>query len=139
MWKPPRSPHHLIQESLWPDEWRILVSCILLNLTTKKQVDKVIDCLFHRYPGPCSMALAKESDLIAIIKPLGLSNKRAKTLKRFSEEYMVKKWKTPKELHGCGKYADDAWRIFYRGDWRDVDPQDHALNKYHSWILSCNA
>ena len=134
MWKPPKSPHSLIQESLWPDEWRILISCLLLNLTTKVQVDKVIDRLFHKYPGPCSMASAKEDDLHDIIKSLGLANKRVKTLKRFSKEYMTKKWSTPKELFGCGKYADDAWRIFCRGDWKDVDPQDHALNKYHEWL-----
>ena len=134
MWKPPRSPHDLIQESLWPDEWRILVSCLLLNLTTRKQVDKIIDRLFHKYPGPCSMAYAKDDDLLDIIKSLGLANKRVKTLKRFSKEYMTKKWSTPKELFGCGKYADDAWRIFCRGDWKSVEPNDHALNKYHDWL-----
>ena len=83
------------------------------------------------YPGPCSMANAKDDDLRDIIKSLGLANKRVKTLKRFSLEYMTKKWKTPKDLFGCGKYADDAWRIFCRGDWKDVEPKDHALNKYH--------
>ncbi len=135
MWTPPKSPHFLIQESLWPDEWRILVSCLLLNLTSRKQVDKIIDKLFHMYPGPCSMANAKDDDLRDIIKSLGLANKRVKTLKRFSLEYMTKKWKTPKDLFGCGKYADDAWRIFCRGDWKDVEPKDHALNKYHDWMI----
>ena len=134
-WIPPKSPHFLIQESLWPDEWRILVSCLLLNLTTRKQVDKIIDRLFHKYPGPCSMATAKDDDLHDIIKSLGLANKRVKTLKRFSEEYMTKKWSTPKELFGCGKYADDAWRIFCKGDWKNVEPNDHALNDYHAWLL----
>lgn len=134
MWKPPKSPHGLIQESLWPDEWRILISCLLLNLTTRKQVDKVIDRLFHKYPGPCSMSTANDDDLYDIVKSLGLANKRVKTLKRFSLEYMTKKWSSPKELFGCGKYADDAWRIFCLGDWCAVEPQDHALNKYHDWL-----
>ena len=138
-WTPPKSPHFLIQESLWPDEWRILVSCLLLNLTTRKQVDKVIDSLFHKYPGPCSMACAKDDDLHDIIKSLGLANKRVKTLKRFSHEYMTKKWSSPKELFGCGKYADDAWRIFCKGDWRNVVPNDHALNDYHTWLLKGSA
>ena len=137
-WIPPKSPHRLIQESLWPDEWRILISCLLLNLTTRKQVDKVIDRLFHKYPGPCSMAIAKEDDLYDIIKSLGLANKRVKTLKRFSHEYLTENWNTPKQLHGCGKYADDAWRIFCKGDWRDVNPSDHALNKYHDWLKEEN-
>ena len=134
VWKPPRSPHGLLQESLWPDEWRVLVSCLLLNLTTRAQVDKVVDILFHKYPCPVSMTMAKESDLHSIIKSLGLANKRVKTLKRFSEEYITKKWETPKELYGCGKYADDAWRIFCRGDWKEVEPNDHALNDYHGFL-----
>ena len=133
-WIPPKSPHALIQESLWPDEWRILVSCLLLNQTSRKQVDKVIDTLFHKFPGPVSMAMADEVQLASIIKELGLVNKRVKTLKRFSEEYMTKKWVTPKELYGCGKYADDTWRIFCRGDWQNVIPHDHALTDYHSWL-----
>ena len=134
MWHPPESPHELIQETLWPNEWKILVSCLLLNLTTRKQVDKVIDRLFEKYPEPESMGSADDDELKEIIKSLGLVNKRVKTLKRFSREYADKKWKTPKDLYGCGKYADDAWRIFCRGDWRDVSPQDHALNKYHDWL-----
>lgn len=134
MWHPPKSPHDLIQESLWPNEWKILISCLLLNLTTRKQVDKVIDKLFNAYPEPLSMGSADENDLKEIVKSLGLANKRVKTLKRFSREYIDKKWKTPKDLYGCGKYADDAWRIFCRGDWKDVSPQDHALNKYHDWL-----
>ena len=135
MWHPPKSPHDLIQESLWPNEWKILVSCLLLNLTSRKQVDKIIDHLFSEYPEPNSMSAADEDDLKEIIQSLGLANKRAKTLKRFSEEYISKKWETPKELYGCGKYADDAWRIFCRGDWKDVEPNDHALNKYHDWMV----
>ena len=133
-WKPPKSPHGLIQESLWPNEWKILVSCLLLNLTTRKQVDKVIDNLFEKYPDPHSMHAANDDDLHGIIKSLGLVNKRVNTLKRFSGEYVNKQWKTPKELYGCGKYADDAWRIFCRGDWHLVEPNDHALNNYFNFL-----
>jgi methyl-CpG-binding domain protein 4 len=133
-WKPPKSPHGLLQESLWPNEWKILVSCLLLNLTTRKQVDKVIDGLFKKYPDPHSMRAANDDDLHEMIKSLGLANKRVNTLKRFSDEYVNKQWKTPKELYGCGKYADDAWRIFCRGDWRLVEPNDHALNDYFNFL-----
>jgi len=135
-WTPPISPHGLIQESLWPNEWRILVSCLLLNQTTRKQVDRVIDELFHKYPGPASMAMANEDDLKSVIRSLGMSNKRATTLKRFSDEYMTKPWKTPKELYGCGKYAEDTWLIFCQGKWADVEPTDHALNNYHDYLVS---
>ena len=134
MWHPPKSPYNLLQESLWPNEWRVLVSCLLLNLTTRKQVEKVIDKLFSKYPVPEDMIRANEDDLRSIIASLGLVNKRVKTLKRFSQEYLTKDWAMPIELYGCGKYANDAWRIFFRGDWQIVEPTDHALNDYHGWL-----
>ena len=82
MWHPPKSPYNLLQESLWPNEWRVLVSCLLLNLTTRKQVEKVIDKLFSKYPVPEDMIRANEDDLRSIIASLGLVNKRVKTLKQ---------------------------------------------------------
>ena len=49
MWQPPKSPVGLIQEELWPDEWKILISCLMLNQTTRKQVDKVIWKFFDKW------------------------------------------------------------------------------------------
>ena len=112
------------------------MSCLLLNQTTRKQVDKVIDELFHSYPGPASMATAKDEDLYSIIRSLGMAERRTATLKRFSHEYMTKQWKSPKELYGCGKYAEDTWLIFCEGKWAQVEPSDHALNNYHSYLSS---
>ena len=133
-WIPPKSPHGLIQEDLWSDEWQLLVSCLLLNLTTRKQVDSVIHEFFKRWPVPASLLGADEQELQKLIKPLGMWRKRTKTLKRFTEEYLTMEWQSPKDLYGCGKYADDAWRIFCMGEWTEVEPNDHALNNYHNWL-----
>jgi len=133
-WTPPRSPHDLIQEGLWPNDWKVLVACLLLNLTTRKQVDQVIDDLFDRYPTPVDLASAKEEDLHNMLRSLGMWRRRAKTLIRFSEEFLKGDWKTAKDLHGCGKYADDAWHIFCVGDWHQVNPSDHALNDYYNFL-----
>jgi len=43
---PPRSGYGLIQEDLWPDEWKILVSCMMLNYTSRKQVEKILPSFF---------------------------------------------------------------------------------------------
>ena len=43
-------------------------------------------------------------------------------------------WKTAKDLYGCGKYADDAWHIFCAGDWKNTQPNDHALNYYYTYL-----
>jgi len=133
-WSPPASPHSLLQELLWPNEWKVLVACLLLNLTSRKQVDSVVDEFFKRYPTPKDCVSADSDGMYKLLKPLGLVNKRIKTLKRFSDEYLNKDWSTPKELYGCGKYADDAWHIFCKGDWRNVEPSDHALNNYHEFL-----
>ena len=133
-WQPPKSPHNLVQEPYFGDAWKILVCCLLLNLTTNKQVRAVLPELFQKYPDAASMSRANPVDLEEIIKSLGMSKKRTATLIRFSSEYLAGKWKTAKDLHGCGKYADDAYRIFVVGDWRQVEPRDHALNLYHDWL-----
>jgi len=133
-WIPPRSPHGLIQEDLWPNEWKILVACVLLNLTTRKQVDKVIDDFFEKYPTPETLAASQEEDLHDMLRTLGMWRRRAKTLIRFSKEFIGGDWSTAKDLYGCGKYADDAWHIFCVGDWRHVEPNDHALNDYHNFL-----
>jgi methyl-CpG-binding domain protein 4 len=134
VWNPPLSPWNLVQEPYFGDEWKILVCCLLLNLTSHKQVRKILHKLFRKYPEPAAMSMAKEEELKILLKPLGLVNKRAKTLIRFSQEYLTKDWKTAKDLYGCGKYADDAWHIFCVGDWKSVEPNDHALDYYHSWL-----
>ena len=66
---------------------------------------------------------------------LGMQRKRTQTLKRMSVEYAAGGWKQAKELHGIGKYGDDAYRIFILGDWRAVDPKDHALTDYHEHLV----
>jgi len=133
-WVPPKSPFDLLQERFWPDGWKILVTCLLLNQTSRKQVEPMIEAFFKRYPTPAAMVAADEEELKQFLRPLGLSNRRAKTLVRFSKEYVSARWKTPRDLYGCGKYADDAWHIFCVGDWQDVEPRDHALNDYHGWL-----
>jgi len=37
-WRPPRSPYGLLEELLWDRPWALLLACILLNQTTRRQV-----------------------------------------------------------------------------------------------------
>tara|TARA_Y100001963_G_scaffold124056_1_gene174542 strand:- start:362 stop:796 length:435 start_codon:yes stop_codon:yes gene_type:complete len=134
-WKPPTSPIGMLQEYMWPNTWKILVTCILHNQTSRKQVDKVYENLFHQYPSAESMANADQTNLASILKPLGLYNRRSKSLIRFSQEFLASDWKTPSDLYACGKYADDCYKVFCTGEWREVSPSDHALNRYHEWLV----
>lgn len=42
-------------------------------------------------------------------------------------------WGRPRDLHGIGKYGEDAYRIF-RGDWQAVEPEDSKLLAYVSLL-----
>ena len=78
-------------------------------------------------------------DIADMIGPLGLSQRRSKTLVKMSYDYINEDWRSdPAVLYGIGKYASDAYRIFCLGEWKDVQPKDHALNDYHSWLKKEN-
>ncbi|XP_061590798.1 methyl-CpG-binding domain protein 4 [Cololabis saira] len=133
-WTPPRSPFNLVQETLFHDPWKLLVATIFLNKTSGKMAIPVLWQFFERYP---SAQMTREADwkpMSELIKPLGLYELRAKTLIRFSDEYLSKQWRYPIELHGIGKYGNDSYRIFCVEEWRQVTPEDHMLNKYHAWL-----
>ena len=118
----------LLQEIYQSDGWKMLTCCMLLNLTNRKQVDTIRDELFSRYPTPNDMMSANESELADLLKPLGLYNRRAKSLKKMSEGY-VKGFKSVDELYGVGEYAKDSWEIFQNNN-KKVKPTDKVLQEY---------
>ncbi|XP_058024427.1 methyl-CpG-binding domain protein 4 isoform X2 [Ahaetulla prasina] len=89
---------------------------------------------FKKYPSPNVARTTNWKEMSELLKPLGLYKLRAKTIVKFSDEYLVKQWKYPIELHGIGKYGNDSYRIFCVNEWKEVQPQDHKLNIYHSWL-----
>ena len=118
----------LLQEIYKDDGWKMLVCCMLVNLTNRKQVDTVRDKLFFKYPTPKDMMKAKHSDLVDIIKPLGLYNTRADRLIKMSKGY-VKGFKSVDELYGIGQYAKDSWEIFQNKN-NNIKPTDKVLQEY---------
>jgi methyl-CpG-binding domain protein 4 len=113
---PVRSPFGLLEEILWADEWKMLVACMMLNCTTRVQVDRVLWRLFATTPtARAAVKLGREgrrtasrgaktsaddekdadgfsvagaSLLEAILAPLGLHRKRARAFVRLSEDYL---------------------------------------------------
>ena len=118
----------LRQEIYQADGSKMLTCCMLLNLTNRKQVDTIRDELFSKYPTPKDMMNANQSELAELLKPLGLYNRRAKSLKKMSEGY-VRGFKSVDELYGIGQYAKDSWEIF-QNDNLNVNPTDKVLLKY---------
>ena len=134
-WIPPKSPYNLIQEQLWKDPWKIFVACIFCNLTKRVESEPYMWKFFTLYPSAEIASKASQCELQEMIQPLGLSERRSKALIRMSYEYNRLDWKTnPAALYGIGKYGSDAYRIFCKGAWREVEPKDGALINYKKYL-----
>ena len=132
---PPRSPYCLIQEDLWPDKWKMLVSCVLLNRTARKQVERILPQLFALCPTPNDMAQCDPALLASVISPLGFKNRRAVTLINLSKNFLMPNWTHASELPGIGEYGSAVWDIFVLNKLPDQAPNDHALTWYYNWRL----
>lgn len=133
-WIPPESPFNLVQRQFYDDPWRLLVACVFCNLTRRTTAEPIMWEFFRRWPTPEAAAKALESDIQELIRPLGLSSRKAHILVRMSREFLQGDWTEPRELYGIGKYANDSWLIFCKGRWREVKPNDHALIWYCDWL-----
>lgn len=128
-----RSLRRLIQEEHYPDEWKVLVCCVLLNRCRGETVRNVIDQLFAAFPDARSMTTADVSTLASILRPLGFQNRRAKTLVDMSSRF-IQPWSNVDELPGVGRYAADCYRIFFLEELGDKPPDDGPLSDY--WIAA---
>mgnify|MGYP003657283686 CR=1 FL=1 len=135
------SPYNTRQEQYRDDPWKMLMICFMLNQTSHKQVDQIRDAFFNRFPNPESLTAASESEIAEMIRPLGFYNRRAKSWKLFSEQWIAAVDKfggtdiSPEELskmRGIGKYALDSWKVFQLYDY-DIEVDDHVLNWYVDW------
>ena len=118
----------LLQEIYQSDPWKMMVCCILLNLTKRQQVDLVRHELFSLYPTEYHMIEADEEELSTLLKPLGLYRKRAQTLKKFSWDY-INGFNDIQECYGVGQYGKDSWNIFQLNKHTNHS-NDKVLHKY---------
>ena len=48
-------------------------------------------------------------------------------------------WTDPRQLHGMGQYAADAFNLFCRNKWKEMKaPQDKDLLQYYTWLVKTN-
>lgn len=130
---PARSPYGLIQEDLYPDEWKCLVACIMLNCTSRKQVEKILPEFFMRWNSPNDFLLASKNDVSSLIAPLGFCNRRSDRLISMTKKYVDSNWSHVKELPGIGEYAARTWEIFFKNKLGSIPPLDGALVLYWNW------
>ena len=130
----PKSPYNLLQELYYPDSWKIMVCCMFLNQTNRKQVDKIRDIFFEKYPSALKTSTADSSIMSIMLQPLGFQNRRTNNIIKMSRAFLEGSWKKPSDLPGVGKYAEDSYKIFMNHD-LTVEPNDKILNKYMEWRL----
>jgi methyl-CpG-binding domain protein 4 len=135
---PPSSPYGLVQEQLHQDPWKLLIATIFLNRTTGTAAKPIFWEFLRLYPSPELAVQAEPRDLASLLNPLGLHQKRAQIIIKFTEQYLAMDWQYPIELYGIGKYGNDSYRIFCTPEWREVRPNDHMLNKYYAWLCEQN-
>ena len=93
----------------------------------------MIEGFFDRWPDAKAASQGDEDEMREVVRSLGMFNRRVKTIKKMSQQFL-EGFENAVDLYGCGKYADDTYRIFMKGEWRDVEPNDHALNDYHGYL-----
>jgi len=82
------SPFGLIEELFPSDPWKLLLSTIMLNQTTRNQVDPVLHTFLSRWPTPTMASKADARDVREVVSTLGLQHKRARAIVRYSREYL---------------------------------------------------
>jgi hypothetical protein len=103
-------------------------------------VDQVRHAFFERFPTAQSIVDAQEIDIAYMIKTLGFYNRRAKSWKKFCNQWIeaVDKYGDMppllelEKMAGVGKYALDSWRVFQLFQY-DTQVEDHVLNWYVDW------
>lgn len=131
---PLASPHSLIQESLWPNEWLVLVSCIMLNRTKRTQVEKILPEFMSRWSSPEKYLESSPAEVADLIKSLGFKNRREVTIRSMTKVYVSRSWSDARELPGIGEYGWRSWKMFFQCDVGSDRPSDGALGIYYDWI-----
>ncbi|KAH7882013.1 DNA glycosylase [Phlebopus sp. FC_14] len=73
---------------MWDDPWKLVIAVRLLNVTTARVAIPVFCKIVSRWPTPQDIVDAPLNELVDLLRPLGLYNKRAKWLKDISQLYM---------------------------------------------------
>lgn len=108
------------------NEWRVLVACVCLNLCSARVARGVVMRVLSRWPVPSAMAGA-DADLERLLKPLGLSEKRAGYLRGLSADYGLVRLE---DLPGVGPYALESVAVFCR----DETPSKIGDRKVAAWV-----
>lgn len=124
------------------DEFTLLIAVLLSAQSTDKKVNEITPELFARASNPKAMSLLEVNEIKDLIRQIGLSNTKAKNIKRLSE-ILVEKYdgivpstfEELEELPGVGhKTASVVMAQAFGHPAFPVDTHIHRL--MHRWKLS---
>lgn len=124
------------------DEFTLLIAVLLSAQSTDKKVNEITPDLFARASNPKAMSLLEVDEIKDLIRQIGLSNTKAKNIKRLSE-ILVEKYdgivpstfEELEELPGVGhKTASVVMAQAFGHPAFPVDTHIHRL--MHRWKLS---
>lgn len=117
--------------------WRMCCGCVMLNMTSREQVEPVRREFFRWYPDHGTLLAEmphRRGETVELLEPMGMQRRRARTLYRLSLDWRrngepSSASELRSDYHGMGAYAADSWRVFVEGR-DDVDPGDGALREH---------
>ncbi|XP_047999745.1 methyl-CpG-binding domain protein 4-like [Leguminivora glycinivorella] len=128
----PLSPHYVFEEEFSTNPWAMLIATIFLTKTSGKTARPFMQKFFEEYPTPYHVLNDAPRSLERFFDTLGL-RKRGHMIWKLTYQFIASKWRRASDLHGIGKYGEDAYRIFCLGH-TDVDPGDRYLKLYVDWL-----
>ena len=109
-------------------EWQHMVGVIMLNQTGRKPVKTVLPLFLSKWPTPEAYLASDPEEVKEVIRPLGFYNRRERTIRRMSEDYLTWDKIDASVLYGIGQYGSESYRIFFLG--QRFEPQDKELRRY---------
>ena len=134
---PKRSPFSLLQEDVVDNDWLVLCVAILLNCTSRTQVDKIFVRFKDECNSPQRFLNADEDNVKDLLRCCGFVNRRYERLKNLAQ-ILIKnnEWRNPRNLPGIGEYGARSYEIFCQNKIGETCPNDGALAKYWKWRTS---
>lgn len=84
------TPYGLLEELFANDPWKLLLSTIFLNRTSRVQVDTVLHAFFKLWPTASDViAETNREKMSMLLQPMGMRHRRAAGVVRFSNEYLA--------------------------------------------------
>ena len=108
--------------------WQHMVGVIMLNQTGRKPVKTVLPEFLSRWPTAEAYLASDPDEVKAVIRPLGFYNRRERTFRRMSQDYLTWDGDDATVLFGIGQYGSESYRIFFQGE--RFEPQDKELRRY---------